>query len=428
MAQEKGEAVAVATLDYTKREITPYKTLEIDSLDFIPFGSDNLFPQALALYSRLSPNHRGVLTSKNKYMQGAGIVGIDKYAEDWIKSVNKEGEALSSVQKRIWHDENLIGNAWIEFITDTKHTFLFVNHIDSTKARIAKDEETVILHPDWAKDTGTSDKRRIVRAIYPRWMEDPEKKGILRSIYHKKDYEPEFYYYGVPGYISGKDSVQIDFRTNKWNLARLVNSFRLSGMLFVPVKDKIEGEKVISNIEKNYTGEGNQGKLMVVTKSRASEGQKAEEPSLVETKGEDTGSWTDLHKQSLSDIVMAHAWYRSLLSIPDPSGFDTERILNEYNIALTNCILDAQKGYIEIYQKLHREILNKDLQIEFKNVPPLESDVYYTIGELREKKGLKVDWNNPAMHVVILPADKQTTQQAQPKKPEEKKLKKEPEE
>ena len=109
---------------------------------------------------------------------------------------------------------------------------------------------------------------------------------------------------------------------------------------------------------------------------------------------------------------MAHAWYRSLLSIPDQQGFDTERILNEYNIALTNNILDAQKEYIEIYQKLHREVLNKDLQIEFKNVPPLESDVYYSVGEMREKKGLPVDWSDPAMKVIILPADKSTSQQA----------------
>ena len=412
MAQEKGEAVNVATLDYTKREITPYKTLNLDTLDYIPFGGDNLFPQALALYSRLSPNHRGVLTSKNKYMQGSGIIGIDKYAEDWIKAVNKEGENLNQVQKRLWTDENLIGNTWIEFITDTKHSFLFANHIDSTKVRISKDEDEAILHPDWSLDTGTRDSRRIIRGLYPNWEPDPENKEILRTIYQKKDYEPEFYFYGLPGYISGKDSIQIDFRTNKWNLARLVNSFRLSGMLFVPVKDSVEGAKVIKMIEEKHTGEGNQGKLMIVTKSRASEGQKAEEANLVETKGEDTGSWTDLHKQSLSDIVMAHAWYRSLLSIPDQQGFDTERILNEYNIALTNNILDAQKEYIEIYQKLHREVLNKDLQIEFKNVPPLESDVYYSVGEMREKKGLPVDWSDPAMKVIILPADKSTSQQA----------------
>jgi len=32
--------------------------------------------------------------------------------------------------------------------------------------------------------------------------------------------------------------------------------------------------------------------------------------------------------------------------------------------------------------------------------------------EMREKKGLPVDWSDPAMKVIILPADKSTSQQA----------------
>jgi len=204
MAKETGPSstktidsyVNAAKVDYSKKELTPYRVLDLDTLDFIPFGSDNLFPQALALFSRLSPNHRGVLTSKNKYMHGSGIIGTDTYSEEFIKAVNYEGESLNQVQKKNWTDHNLLGNTWIEFITDKKGSFLFINHLDTTKVRLEKPEadepgsQEVIIHPDWSLDSGSNDKRRICRALYPTWAEDEDEPGILRTIYQKKDYEP----------------------------------------------------------------------------------------------------------------------------------------------------------------------------------------------------------------------------------------------
>ena len=397
---KKGEILGFAAGDYSKKEIVPYVKRGIDYNEYIPFGQDNLFPQALALFSRLSPNHRGVLTSKERYFQGDGMIGQDEFSQAWIDAVNAEGESLNKVQKRLWTDNHRFGNEWIELISDSKGSFLFINHLDSTKCRLSKEQKEIIIHPDWAKYEGKGDKLKKTFALYPDWSPDKELPNILRSVYHKYSYEPEFTYYGIPGHISGKDSVQIDFKTNKWNLARLINSFRPSNMIFVPVKDKTEADKVMKEIDK-HLGEGNQGKTFIVTKSRAVEGQKAEDVNLVEFKTEDTGSWMDLHKQSLSDIIMSHGWYRALCSIPDNTGFDTQRIINEFNIALPQ-IIEAQKEYIDLYSKLHKEVTGKEIKIEFQNSPPLKSDTYYFIWEMREKKGLPFDPKDPAQNVIIM--------------------------
>jgi hypothetical protein len=386
--------------DYSKKEITPHYNNNININDFIPFGQDNLFPQALALFSRLSPNHRGVLNSKERFFQGDGIIGVNAIAKAWIESVNAEGESLNKVQKKLWIDEHRFGNVWIELITDNKGSFLFINHIDSTKCRLSRQGNEVLIHPDWSKYTSKTDKDLRTLALYPSWGEDKEHPNIKRSVYHKFSYEPEFTYYGVPSHISGKDSVQIDFKTNKWNLARLVNAFQPSGMLAIPVKDKAEADKVLREVEK-HTGEGNQGKVFPIAKSRAMEGQKAEDVTFTPFQSNDTGSWMDLHKQSLSDIVMAHGWYRSLCSIPDNTGFDTTRIINEYNIAFPQ-INEAQFEYTEWYQKIYKEVTGKDIEIEFQNSPPLSTDKYYFIWEMREKKGLPFDPKDPAQNVIIM--------------------------
>lgn len=402
LARNRSEFMNLSTFNpnYTKKEIVPYVKRDYDFLDYIPFGSDNLFPQALALFSRLSPNHRGVLTSKERYFQGDGIVGLDTFSQLWIDKVNAEGENLNKVQKRIWTDDFRFGNIWIELISDRRNSFLFISQIDSTKCRLSKDEKQVMVHPDWGNYTGKSDLLLKSFALYPDWLEDKETPGIFRSVYHKFNYEPEFSYYGIPGHISGKDSVQIDFKTNKWNLARLVNSFSASGLLAVPVKDKPEADKVTKEVDK-YVGEGNQGKVLLVTKSRASEGQKAEDPTFTPFTSNDTGSWTDLHKQSLSDIVMAHGWYRSLCSIPDNTGFDSQRIINEWNVALPQ-IKEAQKEYTDLYQQLYKEIVGKEIKLEFKNSTPLQTDKYFYVWEMREKQGLPIDKSDPQQMQIIL--------------------------
>ena len=401
--RKKNDVLAFSAPDYTKKEINPYVKTNYDMLDYIPFGADNLFPQALALFSRLSPNHRGVLTSKERYFQGDGFIGLDIASQEWIDRVNAEGESLNKVQKRLWTDDHRFGNTWIELITDRKRSFLFISHLDSTKCRLSKDLKEVMMHPDWKNYKGKKDDKLKVLSLYPDWGDDEDKPGIIRSVYHKFTYEPEFTYYGIPSHISGKDSVQIDFRTNKWNLARLVNSFSLSGLLSVPVKDKPEADKVLKIIDK-HIGEGNQGKVLALAKSRAAAGERAEDATFTPFTSTETGSWMDLHKQSLSDIVMAHGWYRSLCSIPDNTGFDTQRILNEYNIALPQ-IKESQKEYSDLYMRFHREVTGKEIAIEFVNSPPLDSDAYYFLYELREKRGLPSDPADPAQQIIILPSD-----------------------
>ena len=393
---------------FSEPDITPRPNKKelINVRDYIPFGNDNLFPQALSYYARSSPNHRGVINSKVIYFSGDGIFAVDdkdKETVNWLDNVNKERQNLIIQQKKLFLDECVFGNTYTEFITDQKRTFLFVNHIDASKCRKAKDGKHIIISPDWRQDKGATDPERIVRSIYPEFEPDKENKNIYRSIYHKFSYEPEFTYYGIPGYISARDSVQIDFKTNRWNLSRLKKSMRLSGILVVPVSDQDEAQKVLKYVEKNNQGEDNAGNLLTITKGRAAENEKADQTQFLPTNQKDEGDWTELHKQSFSDIVIGHSWFRSLCGAADNTGFDTQRILNEYQIALKTIISDVQKGWIDLYRQVYYEVLKKDLQITFKNSPPLNDYSYYKVWEVRESKGLKFNETDPEQNKIILP-------------------------
>lgn len=419
MKEEDESAVQAVILNYgdPETDIRHDRLEDYDNNEYISFGKDNLFPQAVALMARSSPNHRAVINSKTTYFMGDGIISEDPEFMPLLKQSNFEGETISAITERVMLDDNIAGNGWFEIISDPGRSFLWFSHLDTTKCRLNRTRDGVIIHPNWQNYEGKTDKKRIEMPLYPDFEMQKNSFGIrvARSVFHVKQYEPEFVNYGLPLWIAGKDSVEIDLKTNKWNLARLENAFNISGFLVVPVKDTDESKKVIDRIKNSHIGEGKQGKLMVVTKSRAREGEKADTTQLIETKQTDDGSWVNLHSQSLSDVVISHGWYRALTGIADNTGFDTQRILNEYYIALSTIITKKQKQYVDIFKKIFREQRGKEVELEFKNTPPLSDDNYHYVWEMREKKGLDSDKTDPNQMVIIL---KEKTVQAKKEKDE----------
>jgi len=129
-------------------ELKPVKLLtDFRIYEFLPFGSDNLFPQAVALFGRTSPNHRGVINSKVNYTITDITINNKKY--DYLNTkVNFEGENLKQVLTKAHLDYQMGGNAYIEVITDPRKSFLWFNHIDFTKVRLGKDQKSFYLHSD----------------------------------------------------------------------------------------------------------------------------------------------------------------------------------------------------------------------------------------------------------------------------------------
>jgi hypothetical protein len=392
--------VDVAYLNTANTELTPKLNLANTITDYIPFGSDNLFPQAMALFARMSPNHRGVINSKRRYVLGNGLKTDDKEFEGFLNVCNLDGESLSDVISKIELDYEIGGNAYLEIIKDNKNRFIYFNHIDFTKCRKSKENDEIYINPDWCTSLYDSENT-IEIPLYPNFKNDEDNPQINRSIYHIYDYEPEFYYYGIPNWIAAKDAVQLDIKTNRFNLARLINTFKVSGIMFVPVKDQSESAEVIKRLKSDYTGDLNQDKLLVLTKSRSADGEKAEQVQLIQNQTEEKGSWIELHNLSISDIISGHSWFRSLSGIADNTGFDTQRILNEYNIALSSFIIPRQNKIKGIIQKIFKTVLNKEIDFEFINREPISSSDGMYLWEYRKSKGLEFDENDIKQQKII---------------------------
>ncbi len=289
-------------------------------------------------------------------------------------------------------DKALFGNAFLEIVTDPARSFLALYHQDASRCRLARDGRSVILHHDWARYR-PSEARRL--PLYPDFEAEAGKDGLLRSVIHYKDYEPMFTHYGVPSYIAGMNVSAIAYKTDRWNIARLDNSFQLSGVMVLDgsVDDEIQAQEIMRTAERKFAGKP--GQVMFVLREGGM--RNTEASHFIPIASSNEGDWKALHEQATSDIVVAHSWFRSLSGLDYGGGFNSERIMHEYEIALNTVILGEQAEILEPVRRVIELVLGVDASsLQVVNRPPTKvKPLYMKVWEARKADGLDYDPEDP---------------------------------
>ena len=369
---------------------------KVESHEFWRWGVDNNMPEALATLSRRSTAHRRIINDKADYISGKGF-NYDSSVyllDEVVERVNGDGESLRQVLNKLAFDKSLFGNAFLEIVTDESHTFLSLYHQDATHCRVAKDSQHIILHHDWSIFR-SSEAHTL--PIYPRF--EKQSDGTLRSIIHYKDYEPMFSHYGVPQYIAGMNVSAIAYKTDRWNIARLDNSFQLSGVMMIDnaVDSESEAANLARMAEQRFAGKP--GQVMFIIRDESSD----DNSRFIPIESQNDGDWKALHDQATSDIVVAHSWFRSLSGLDYSTGFSAERILHEYEVALNTVILGEQSELLEPIINVITEVLAIDCSsLEIINRPPTRSKpLYMKVWEARKADGLEYDENDERQQLFL---------------------------
>ena len=350
------------------------------------WGDDNMMPYALSLMSRRSTTHRRIINDKADYIAGKGFSFNDEepLLRELIGRANGAGDSLREVVCRLAFDKALMGNAFLEVVTDQEHSFLSLYHQDASRCRLARDNKHVILHHNWQS---FHDDEASTLPLYPRF--EKQSDGSLRSVVHYKEYEPMFSHYGVPKYIAGMGVSAIAYKTDCWNISRLDNSFQLSGimMLDAATDSEQEADEIVRQAERHFAG--NPGQVMFVIR----EAGEQDNSRFIPVGSNNEGDWSKLHDQATSDIVIAHSWFRSLSGLDYSAGFSAERILHEYEVALNTVILAEQEELLAPIKQCIRDILAVDASsLEIVNRPPTRSKpISMKVWEARKADGLEYD-------------------------------------
>ena len=360
------------------------------------WGDDNMLPNVLSLMARRSAIHRRIINDKADYIAGKGVAYCENIPllGDMVRRVNGSGDTLRSVIARLALDEAMFGNAFLEVVTDTSHSFLSLYHVDASTCRLARDSEHVVMHHDWRQFRMSE---ACTLPLYPKFEEQED--GTLRSVVHYKDYEPMFSHYGVAPYIAGLGAAAILYKTDKWNISRLDNSFQLSGVMMLDgaVGSEDEAEKMVRMAEERFSG--NPGQVLFVLRDKA----EGDNSRFIPISTTSDGDWRSLHEQAEADLVVAHSWFRSLSGLDYASGFSTERILHEYEVALNTVILSEQEQLMEPIREIIGSVLGVDASsLEIVNRPPTRSKpLYMRVWEARKADGLDYDENDPNQQLYL---------------------------
>ena len=387
--EDKKRKSIVCTTQNRADSIYALSAQKVESKDFWRWGVDNNMPEALAVLSRRSTAHRRIINDKADYISGKGF-NYDysiPLLGSLVERVNGDGESLRQVLNKLAFDKSLFGNAFLEIVTDENHSFLSLYHQDATHCRVAKDSQHIILHHDWSRFRVNEAK---ALPIYP--LFEKQSNGTMRSIIHYKDYEPMFEHYGVPQYIAGMNVSAIAYKTDRWNIARLDNSFQLSGIMMIDnaVDSTEEAAEMVRMAEQRFGGKP--GQVMFIIRDEVSD----DNSRFIPIESQNDGDWKALHDQATSDIVVAHSWFRSLSGLDYSTGFSAERILHEYEVALNTVILGEQSELLEPIINVIAEVLTIDSSsLEIINRPPTRSKpIYMKVWEARKADGLDYDEND----------------------------------
>ncbi len=364
---------------------------------FWRWGDDNMFPYALALMSRRSTTHRRIINDKADYISGKGFSfdpEVEPTLREFTEIANGNGESLRQVLNKLAFDKCLLGNAFLEIVTDSERSYLSLYHQDATRCRVAKDSCSIILHHDWRNFTAADAKSL---PIYPNFTECED--GTMRSMVHYRDYEPMFENYGVPPYIAGMNVSTIAYKTDRWNISRLDNSFQLSGVMVLDgsVESEAEADELKRLAQNQFAGKP--GQVMFVIKDNAEQ----DNSKFIPINSSNDGDWKGLHDQATTDIVVAHSWFRSLSGLEYGGGWSSERILHEYEVALNTVILTEQEELMEPIRAIMELILGVDCSsLNIVNRPPARSKpLYMRIWEARRAEGLEYDPEDPEQKLFV---------------------------
>ena len=396
MENAKTKNIICTTTQNSADTLYALSSARVESKEFWRWGSDNNLPEALAQLSRRSTAHRRIINDKADYISGKGF-NFDAsipLLSTLVERANGDGESLRQILNKLAFDKSLFGNAFLEVVTDEQHSFLSFYHQDATRCRVAKDSQHILLHHDWVHFRSSE---ALSLPLYPTF--EKQSDGTLRSIIHYKDYEPMFCHYGVPQYIAGMNVSAIAYKTDRWNIARLDNSFQLSGVMMIDnaVDSEEEASKLARMAEQRFAGKP--GQVMFIIRDESSD----DNSRFIPLESQNDGDWKELHDQATSDIVVAHSWFRSLSGLDYSTGFSAERILHEYEVALNTVILGEQSELLEPIIHTIASILKIDCSsLEIINRPPTRSKpIYMKVWEARKADGLEYDENDERQQLYL---------------------------
>jgi len=220
------------------------------SKDYIAYGEKNDYPEYLTYLFNKSPNHGAIITGKADYIFGKGFENGDIV-------INRLGDTLNDIAKKINLDVEIYGGFRVEIIWNAAGKISDIYHVDFTTLRVGKEGGF------WWKECWDIKNNREQPIFIPDF--NPT-QPTGSQIFSYNEYRPMSRYYPLPGYIQCNNAIETDIEISKFNLSSICNGMAPSKLIqFFKGEPPEEKKKEIElGFKRKFAGAENAGKFVLV--------------------------------------------------------------------------------------------------------------------------------------------------------------------
>lgn len=311
------------------------------SQEFIKWGEDNKFPIYLFDNYLKNSNLQSAVNTLDDYILGEGISSDFNY-------INEKGETFEDNFTKCIFDFILFGGFALEGLRNSKGDIIRLNYLNVQNIRVNEALTTAYISNNWSQ-----------------WN---KKATYVLPLYSKDELQNHFvfYYRGnitrninpIPSYISALKSIEILNNTRNYHLHNLQNNFTGSTLISLngtSIKSS-ELQEIKEQLEGEYTGTDNAGKVMLINNANAD--------GKVEVQRLQADNAGDLYQQlaesSVDDIFVAFRMNPILVGKNVSTGFSKQEFQQAYALFNSTVIKPMKK-------QLQKEMQKLGVNVEFSN-------------------------------------------------------------
>lgn len=318
------------------------------SRDYVNWGKDNKLPQYLFDTYLGCSELQSLVNTISDYILGAGIESNYSLESD-------NGDTLEEVIQKCILDYVLFGGFSVECIRNKVEQVVRVNYVNVMNIRVNEALTTAYISNEWNT-----------------WS---AKDLVTLPLFNKKKQQAHFilYYRGaltrninpIPIWFSGLKSAETLIETRNFNLNNITNNFSANGMLALNGVELSQEElkRVTEEVESNYSGSDNAGRIIVV--NNPNQEGKVEFTRLQPDNTADL--YAALQENATNDLYVSFRINKMLVGQNVQTGFSQMEFENAYKLFDATVIKPLQNNIRKVFAQIGIEIEFKPFKIDWSD-------------------------------------------------------------
>jgi hypothetical protein len=369
---------------------------------WIPYGTDNLYPNFLTDLMYKSPTHNAIQTGKHELAVGDGLTWDENneaiadiaIVNKLFYGANSDGETLDEVFNKVMLDEIIYGGHSVQIIwSRDRQTIAEVYHVPFDTVRKGKPDELGHINNYYISSDWMNWRRKINSPKEVFAFNLKERKEPVQLMYSQQYFPTEIY--PNPTYVASVPYILTDYEIGRHHLNAIKNGLATNFILNISsgIPSSEEQDQFSDDVKANLTGSA--GQKILVTFSDGKEMGPEFTPIQIQ----------DEHKKfiTLNEAVIQNLLTANRLTSPMLLGIKTPGQLggtNEFEQAFdvyyNQTIAKLQNRVLHTFNKILT--INGAQEIKFSIIKPqlvstkigeAITSRCMTINELRKEIGLE---------------------------------------